>query len=224
MKKSWKLGVVLVCLGCGLARGQVERMLLSIPRVTTPVVLVTNWTTNTWTFTGSISPFVDAGANAGISAVYTNDGGALYFTNFVKAQSGLERAWMPVADPGESWVTWGVPVGATVIGAKLVSMDWKLASATKLSSHTNRVDIISMGGASLLGGYLINSNMPIVTGGWSNISVQPTLVVVSPSPSATEVRVVIYRGEKTGTGSGGANVQFGVDNLKLGFQWYTNAP
>lgn len=95
----------------------------------------------TFSFASDAEGLTDQVQSGVVFAWLSSDGspanGCVRFTQATKSVTQTESA----VQTGKVWTDWGVPAGATVTHMQLISMNEKLATNTKLSSHNFRVNV-----------------------------------------------------------------------------------
>ena len=132
-----------------------------------------------------------------------NPAGCVKFTQGTKNVTQSERA----TTSGLTWASYGVPAGATVNTARVVSFWRKVAANTKLTSHTLAIRAAGLG--------LAADTLPTVVGGWlAGGGIAAAQSAAGATASATAELELQYDITTSG-GGGSAAVDARIDQVVL---------
>tara|TARA_R110002096_G_scaffold289124_1_gene483352 strand:- start:2232 stop:2819 length:588 start_codon:yes stop_codon:yes gene_type:complete len=171
----------------------------------------------TWDFPTDSEGLADEGLTSDITFVWDASDAAVEFTDSRKAATRTEGASNP--STGETWETWGVPVGGTVTSLTITSWQDSRIDNTKLTSHTITATVIDSADASVtsVAGNLINAVALTTTiGGYDTHGPETARVVDGGSQaSTTDVRLRLEYTAVTSGGAGSASVIERFDAISL---------
>lgn len=138
---------------------------------------------------------------------------------------GITQTEFATTVTGNTWEDWGVPSGATVSSVRFTTWTDRVASVSRLGSHSVVFSIVDNSGNSILSSTLTSKSLPTTTSTGFTDNGATTLVNVIPSSQAS-TSVARLRFEYTLTttaGGGSANVswRFGSATLEIN---YTSGP
>ncbi len=104
--------------------------------------------TKTWNFTGNAEGLADPGNHASVAFSFDATDNAVLFSTTVKSLTNAVEFGRK-STTGETWETWGVPVGATVTNVQITAWQEKLVANSKLSAHSIKARIINSSGTTI---------------------------------------------------------------------------
>jgi hypothetical protein len=185
----------------------------------------TNTTTYTWTFASSLEELGDAGTNANVVCQHDsgdgNPSGALQWECISKNHTGSN--WAKTNGTGSTWITLGVPSGATVLSVRLTDWETKVLAVANLGSHSCQFDVIANDNTVVhSAGSLTNFTLPTSTdGSFVSRGAAPMRDVDGSYQAASTGIRFQMRYDVTTTGpSGGLDVRTDFDNIDLEITYY----
>lgn len=174
--------------------------------------------TKTWTFTSDTEGLADEGITNDI--LFSHDAGdaAVKFTSIKKDNELIEGGLN--GSTGETWESWGVPVGATVTNIQVTGWLERTVANTKLGSHDITADILGSGTVPVP-----VSTTPVINAFSLSTTTSPTFtsqgpetqqaVISGKQASNTDVRLRLrYHMIMTG-GGGSASLDWRMDTIEL---------
>lgn len=175
--------------------------------------------TRTWAFAADAEG-LEAQLASGIAVAFVDNGspaGSLGFNQIQKSAVETELARRTAT--GETWEDWGVPAGAVVTHVQITGYDERLATATKLTSHSLKARVVDSAGASVhSAGELLDLALDTdVEVAWQTGQAGGSQRAVDSAKQAsnTDVRLELEWAVTTSGGGGNANVDQRLDNIAL---------
>lgn len=169
----------------------------------------------TFAFAADAETLTDQAVSGVAFAFESTDGnpaGCVTFTFGTKNTTAIERA----RGSGTTWETFGVPAGATVNTARVVSYSRKVAANAKLNSHSHAIRIVGIPD-------LASEALPTATGGWlvgGGIAAAQTVAGTSTDSALLEIEYTV----STSAGGGGASTDARFDQIAIEIDYTESAP
>lgn len=129
--------------------------------------------------------------------------GSLQWYQGTKNTTSADKARGAI-DGTVTWETWGVPANATVNSVRVVSVQRRMTTVSKMSSHDHKIRVVGSDGLTVHGATdLLSESLPITTGAWTTCGGIAAAQTVSSTRNASNTAVAIEWDYNTVTSGGG---------------------